>query len=216
MGDSERWQRIRSPAATEARETNPANGATSLSLGESSADSQGSFIRNPLSGLHEHYAVVFPLLYGYFTVLGMFYSYFLYKRFGINIWDYAEIGDFLLAAFRNRAAFWAGVVLVMGLVMGVIVMQLLRNLLSLDKEIVWTSTAVVFIFLALLAPIFIILFGVERRTNSIKEGFEQKLEVRYRSYSGSADQVTEPDLELIGATQKVVFFYDVKDKPEEK
>jgi hypothetical protein len=44
MGDRKRWQRIRSPAATEAREIKPANGATSdrgkrftLSLGELSA-----------------------------------------------------------------------------------------------------------------------------------------------------------------------------------
>jgi hypothetical protein len=36
--------------------------------------------------------------------------------------------------------------------------------------------------------------------------------VQYRSFSSSTEQVTKPRLELIGATQTVVFFYDVADE----
>jgi hypothetical protein len=43
--------------------------------------------------------------------------------------------------------------------------------------------------------------------NSIKAG-GTPVDLRYRSFSGSAGQVTEPDLRLIGATQRDVFFYD--------
>ena len=41
------------------------------------------------------------LLYLYVTAVGMLYAAVLYGRFGINIFDYSEIPDFLLAAFKN-------------------------------------------------------------------------------------------------------------------
>ena len=53
-------------------------------------------------------------------------------------------------------------------------------------------------------------FGSATATaSSIKDGEQTAVDVRYRSFSGSAGQVTEPNLALIGATQKAVFFYDV-------
>ena len=48
---------------------------------------------------------VVTLLYLYVTVVGMVYSAALYGRFGINIFDYSETADFLLAAFKNPVAF---------------------------------------------------------------------------------------------------------------
>jgi hypothetical protein len=51
-----------------------------------------------------------------------------------------------------------------------------------------------------------------RPWHTLEGGETQAVDVRYRSFSGSAGQVTKPGLALIGATQKVVFFYDVDDK----
>ena|SRR5215204_563364 len=48
--------------------------------------------------------LVLTLLYLYVTGIGMLYSALLYRRFGINIFDYSEIADFLLAAFKNPIA----------------------------------------------------------------------------------------------------------------
>jgi hypothetical protein len=36
--------------------------------------------------------------------------------------------------------------------------------------------------------------------------------VQYRAFSSSAGQVTEPGLQVIGSTQKAIFFYDVNNK----
>src|SRR5215210_163569 len=44
-------------------------------------------------------------LYSFATAVGLIYSWVLYGRFGINIFDYSEIADFLLAAFKNPIAF---------------------------------------------------------------------------------------------------------------
>jgi hypothetical protein len=59
--------------------------------------------------------------------------------------------------------------------------------------------------------------SAQNRAQAIKEpGAQSSVEVRYRTYSDSADPVSKPGLALIGATQKVVFFYDVNAKHNEK
>ena len=50
-----------------------------------------------------------------------------------------------------------------------------------------------------------IYFSANVAAQSIKADNSPELEVQYRSYSGSTEQVIERDLRLIGATQKVVF-----------
>jgi hypothetical protein len=57
---------------------------------------KGFFLDNPTLAL--------TLLYLYVTAVGMLYSAVLYGRFGINIFDYSEIADFLLAAGKNPKA----------------------------------------------------------------------------------------------------------------
>ena len=44
-------------------------------------------------------------LYGYLTYIGIVLSWNRFKAFGINIFDFAELNDFLLAAFRNPTLF---------------------------------------------------------------------------------------------------------------
>ena len=45
--------------------------------------------------------LVLTLLYLYATGIGIVYALGLYGSLGINIFDYSEITDFLLAAFKN-------------------------------------------------------------------------------------------------------------------
>jgi hypothetical protein len=42
-----------------------------------------------------------PLLYGVMVAIGMLFEYFRYKVFGINIFQYADIFDFLIAPFKD-------------------------------------------------------------------------------------------------------------------
>ena len=50
---------------------------------------------------HEHPTLVFTLAYLSLTVVGLIYDLWFYSYFRINILDYSETGDFLLAAIRN-------------------------------------------------------------------------------------------------------------------
>jgi hypothetical protein len=199
-------------------------------------------------------------LYLYVTAMGLLYSVALYARFGINILDYSEISDFLLAALNNP------IVLSWSLSMALIYLVYLASQASdlktrlktrshgdtrfyeasvrsnngggaaetpaelrrrqephvptpQEKHLAFiyshwhiTVQAIVYaifvVFSSLVLTYVIAIFSA----SSIKDGEKPAVEVRYRSFSGSTGQVTEPGLELIGATQKAVFFYDVDDK----
>jgi len=152
------------------------------------------------------------LLYLYVTAVGMLYAAVLYGRFGINIFDYSEIPDFLLAAFKNPI-----VLLLTGfqvfLFYGYIVMLTFRKQRVHERqearERVWAivvSTLSGVAFLGVTCTFALV------TASSFKNGNKSAVEVRYRSFSGSAGQVTVPGLEFIGATQRAAFFYDVDDK----
>jgi hypothetical protein len=220
---------------------------------------KGILLNNP--------ALSLSLLYVYVTVIGMLYSAVLYGGFGINIFDYSEIADFLLSALKNPVALLAVVLLIGAFAVLIALWMLLskRNASNLNETVELRRAALqsairrlnedpgidsdqaaaridaerhsleVFVqeqkartakinrWLAVrLATFFSIAFvlisiivpfaSARTMTSSIKEGRKPVVDVRYRSFSGSAGQVTEPGLQLIGATQKAAFFYD----PDEK
>jgi hypothetical protein len=172
------------------------------------------------------------LLYLYVTAVGMLYSAVLYGRFGINIFDYSEIADFLLAAFKSPIALVAaGIQVALLYMMTYIVMwwrtpererdyearaisplEPVKSMLMARPPMLMARTRVLaVIFLAVIFLAGTCLFAIVR-ASSIKNGNKPTVEVRYRSFSGSAGQVTVPGLEFIGATQRAAFFYDVDDK----
>jgi hypothetical protein len=186
--------------------------------------------------------LVVTLFYLYFTAIGMLYSAVLYRNFGINIFDFSEIADFLLAAFKNPIALLApGVQLVAyyitryldylapgsrgwmrrrverrrfererrheadeGSTSGTI-----RTEEETRKPLALIGTRSLLVVSFVVAFTLILASGA---ATSIKDGNNPTVDIRYRSFSGSAGQVTEPNLTLIGATQKAVFFYDVDEK----
>ena len=64
-----------------------------------------------LNFLESNTTAALTLLYVYVSAIGMLYSYFLYRDFGISIFDHSEIADFLLAAFRNPVALVSAIAL---------------------------------------------------------------------------------------------------------
>jgi len=222
-------------------------------------DSQGYFkeffLANP--------TVVLSLLYLYVTAIGMLYSAVLYGRFGINVFDYSEIGDFLLAAFKNPVAFLSGVLLAaVGAALlyyrAVVVRKNLQQEEMFDqariqaqhqalqkvedmeesakesyrqgvqkyldqqqearqrflqrerlRTVIFAITIVVTsVFTSFVLPY----YSAGKTASSIKAGETPSVDVRYRSFKGSAGQVAVPGLRLIGATQKAAFFYNVDHK----
>ena len=51
--------------------------------------------------LRDHWAFLLSFGYLYLTVIGMVFSYLSLNYYGINIFDYAEANDFLMAAFHD-------------------------------------------------------------------------------------------------------------------
>jgi hypothetical protein len=159
--------------------------------------------------------VVLSVLYVYVTAVGMLHSATLYRNFGITIFDFSEIGDFLLAAFKKPLALLLGVL--QAFLYGAIALSTLRYIKvyeapnAIEKYKRWTTVALsaTLIVLGSVLPPYV---TATFMASSIKHREHPTVDVRYRSFSGSAGQVTEPDLKLIGATQKAVFFYDVSDK----
>ena len=69
------------------------------------------------SALREHPALLVSALYVAASVIGMFYSWAYLRRFGINVFNYAQISDFLLASLKEPLT-WALVVAALLLVLG--------------------------------------------------------------------------------------------------
>ena len=61
------------------------------------------------SVLREHPALLVSALYISASVIGMFYSWVFLRRFGINVFNYAQISDFLIASLKEPFT-WALVV----------------------------------------------------------------------------------------------------------
>jgi hypothetical protein len=188
-----------------------------------------------LDFLQSNTTAALTLLYVYVSAIGMLYSYFLYRDFGISIFDHSEIADFLLAAFRNPGALVSAIALAS--IAALIAhwsdrrlketRQRLRQYFSraedrevLDREDIerglrWrrriTATivgAIIIASLFVVASLALPAYFATRAASSIKQGETPTVDVRYRSFSGSSGQILEPDLRLIGATQRAVFFYD--------
>lgn len=56
--------------------------------------------------LKDHPALIFTFSYVFLSSLGMIYNYTLYHKFKLNVFDFIEINDFFVAAFRQRGAFY--------------------------------------------------------------------------------------------------------------
>src|SRR5215210_5046418 len=66
------------------------------------------------SSFREHPAIVGSLLYIQVTTMGVAYSWTLFRRFDINVFDYAETNDFLLAAFKDLTVFVMNMITTIG------------------------------------------------------------------------------------------------------
>jgi hypothetical protein len=158
-----------------------------------------------------HPAILGSLMYVLVTAIGIIYSGILYQRFGINIFDFAEMNDLLLAAFKDAFAFAMSLVtLVLGLGY---VLYLRRMALRRAREGI--DSSLFFKLMPQLLPIVIIIyvfapayFFAVREANQLLADQEDPVSVTYRANASSAEPKIEKDVELIGTTDKVAFFYD--------
>ncbi len=62
--------------------------------------------------IREHPALLVSAIYFFATAIGMFFSWSFMRTFGVNIFVYAEIGDFLLASFKDPVI-WMSVIAIL-------------------------------------------------------------------------------------------------------
>ena len=144
--------------------------------------------------------LVITVLYIYVTGIGLLYSRALYRKFGIDIFDYSEIGDFFLAAFKYPSALLitaeAAALGLIILVWGEI-MDKMGNRMDPTPEagFMWTWGAIInaglVIVFIVVVPVLLSYDFSDDAASSIKDSKPPSVIVHYRTYSGSAGQVTK-------------------------
>lgn len=208
----------------------------------SNATASGSSNRDPFveqlrqvgSFFWEHPAIVGSLLYIQVTTVGVVYSWALFRRFDINVFDYAEVNDFLLAAFKDPFVFGMSLLTIIGFT-ALVAFQIIwirrrvrkrGELAELEERLAvrpvnrlgppsirYTRLALLGSFILIIAYSLYPPFSfANNAANSLQSrSYEPLTSVQYRATSGTNEQTTETGLRVIGTTQSFVFFYDKKD-----
>ena len=157
-----------------------------------------------LAFFREHPALLASALYVAASVVGMFYSWAYLRHFGINVFNYAQISDFLLASLKEPFT-WALVALA-------VVLILLDNRSSRRIErknprkwIAWYGSPryrFVNNFAAVLAILVFLFAYANRQANETKAGEGKLVDVKLAD-NGEVDTSI-----LLGTTGQFVFLYD--------
>lgn len=169
-----------------------------------------------------------PLTYFYVTVVGMVQSWLQFRVFGINVFEFSELNDFLLAAFREPLAFFAILGVIAYGALGVLVQFVVQKIVITDpsarKKLMKTTKKIlpfVFVFALITAPY----FGPWLVHQPIREEWKQPYGQEWKerlmaepnrnvsallrglASNGKTNGWIE-DLTLIGTTEKFVFFHE--------
>jgi len=138
------------------------------------------------------------------SVVGMFYSWAYLSHFGINVFNYAQLGDFLLASLKEPST-WA-------LVVFAAAMALLDNMSSrrlekrgFGKWLAWYGSPryrSLNHFAAFAMILFLIFVYAEYQARDTKAGETKQVDVKFAE-GGEAKTSA-----LIGTTGQFIFLYD--------
>jgi len=154
----------------------------------------------------EHPALLVSAFYVAASFIGMFYSWAYLREFGINVFNYAQISDFLLASLKEPFT-WALVALA-------VVAILIDNKSSLRVERkrpgkLWAwygSPRYRFInnFAVILMVLILIFSFANRQAINTQEGDGKLVDVTF------TDSAVAQTSTLLGTTGQFVFLYDVE------
>jgi hypothetical protein len=154
--------------------------------------------------LRDHPALIVSGLYVSASMVGMFYSWAYLSQFGINIFNYAHISDFLLASLKEPHT-WLLVALAIGLVLFDNAMSRRFGLKQRSKWIGWygspgyrkaNNLGAIAIVLT-----FIFAFSVDKARNT-RGGEGKTVQVTF------ADERPSVTSLLLGTTQQYIFLFD--------
>lgn len=159
-----------------------------------------------LDYLREHWALAASVGYLYLTTIGMIQSGMLFSKYEINIFEFAEINDFLLAAFREPISLLAGfgVLAYVGIAFAFLYRRKgassSGNILFRSKTMMWNL-----VLSALLMPILAQVLFSDIFKGSYERGVA--LELRRGALPGVTD-LSKANFKLIGTSENFVFVHE--------
>lgn len=178
---------------------------------------------------------VIPIFYAYISVVGMIDAGFRFHAFGINIFEFAEINDFLLAALREPKAFLTVILISVGgifysLLVTYIIPRIQRRLAGsrLGRVITvflgmmmpfpflgrfgkWMGNTIAVVYVCG-APFLIPYTATHVGKENLVADPNRQVAVTFRVTGEPGVSQKVQQLALIGTTERYIFFYDRESK----
>ena len=154
-------------------------------------------------------------VYVYLTIVGMFDAYRHFQPYGINVFEFAELNDFILAAFRTPASIVLVASVGLYIILNVLPYRKAYDITSrwvrrehLKNSLFSQRSRSVFDTVLLLI-VFSTPFFAGSLTNLLFSDCSPKsVTVVYRGVNGHVGEDWSRDVDLIGTTEKFIFFSD--------
>ncbi len=154
--------------------------------------------------LREHPALLVSAFYVAASIIGMFYSWAYLRRFGINVFNYSQISDFLLVSLKEPFT-WALVVIAVSLVMIDNATSRRAGRKGARKWLRWYGSPryrFVNNFVAILMVLGFIYVFADFKADDAQEGEGKRVDVEFAEGQAVRSAI------LLGTTGQFVFLYD--------
>lgn len=154
--------------------------------------------------LEQHPALLVSLLYFMASLIGVVYSWAFLGGFGINVFSYADVSDFLLASLKEPLT-WVLTLGAMALVASDNVMSIRVQRKGPNRWLRWYGhpryRQVNYLIMLLLSGVTLFVFALERE-ETIRDGNGELVSVLV------ADAATPKQRVMLGTTARYVFLFD--------
>ena len=160
-----------------------------------------------IATLRQNPALLFSFIYMVASTIGMFYSWNFLRRFGIDVFDYAQLSDFLLASLKEPYT-W---LLAISVVVAVALDNALSRRVGSRKSSRWLSWYgnPRYRYLNFLIAILLVAFLLNAYATILAEkAFEGKGKIVQVRLSDEAESEATTAL-LLGTTGQFIFLFDV-------
>jgi len=177
--------------------------------------------------MRDHWALVASIGYLYLSIMGMSQAYFFFHAFGINVFEFSELNDFALAAFKEPKTLLYGLGMVAYVGLASLMAQVFikrrekRKDESSNNSNILTMQMRAMSFMVIPALVFVPIFLPNVLNNSYNEKWksdyvsDSKNHVEIKLRVSSIHNLPNGEiknLSMLGTTDKYTFFYSKSEK----
>jgi len=165
----------------------------------------GTGLSAAISFFREHPAIVGTLLYLQVNAVGVIFSWVLFRNFGINVFDFAEANDFLLAAFREPYSLLSAIGILAYAILGLWFLDNIkkRNPGLLPSVRIGMLMSILLLIPYTVAPAY---YFADKNAEEIRESTGSDIQVFVKAARvGSPDMLINSQTTLIGTTERLIF-----------